>query len=199
MLSAATLLAIYATVGRLLGVHWPIPWTGGGNLTLTAELAVAGFFASVGGGIAFGSPLFVLTALPCWLIGYISQGRANRKFHREEESLRKRNAEQHLGIFEADPPQRLDPLGTGAVDVYDCGACLYLGRVGTAEIEVLIDATKNMPDQGPNDIFIIPESLESPIACPAGPELRPLLNKYFESRDYVVLRWIPAADSANNS
>jgi hypothetical protein len=70
--------------------------------------------------------------------------------------------------------------------------------VGTAEIEELIEATKDIPDQGPNDIFVIPESLESPVVCPAGPELRPLLNKHFESRDYAVLRWIPAADSANN-
>jgi phosphatidylglycerophosphate synthase len=86
-LSLAALVAIHAVVGRALGFHRKIRWTGGGDVTLVGELSFAGFFGSAGGFFVFDSPIFFLTGLLCVVVGYVSQERANKQFRRKEEEL----------------------------------------------------------------------------------------------------------------
>lgn len=193
-LSIAALVAIHAVFGRMLGFHRDVTWTGGGNMTLVAELSAAGFVASVGSGFVFASPTFILPALLCWVAGFISQERANRRFRREEETLRAKNSKQHPGIFDSDPPTSLDLDEVEYVDVYDCGSCAYLGRIAAQRIRELIDATAVMPDQGPNDIFVIEETLEPPMMDEAV-ELKAFLREHLDARGYAVLRWLPVQNS----
>ena len=194
ILVAAILLAVHATLGRVFGFHRNIPWTGGGNNTVVGELALAGFIGSIGGGIASEHPLFILTALPCWLVGFVSQSRANRRFRRDEESLRTENAKLYPGVFDHDPPQRLDADVTPLADVYDCDSCVYIGRIHSSHICDLIRLTMDMPDQGPNDIFVIEEMVEPP-ALPESNELQTFLQPHFDLRGHAVLRWLPVHES----
>ncbi|QEG00749.1 hypothetical protein Mal15_48210 [Stieleria maiorica] len=191
---AAVLLSIHASLGRVFGFHRSIPWSGGGNMTMVGEISLAGFIGSVGGGIASGHPVFFLTALPCWLVGFLSQSRANRRFQRDEEQLRTENAKLYPGVFDIDPPQCMDVDTTPLVDVYDCDSCVLIGRIGSMHIRDLIHATADMPDQGPNDIFVIEEMVEPP-ALPESNELHSFLQPHFGSRGHAVLRWIPVQES----
>ena len=135
-----------------------------------------------------------MTALPCWLVGFISQSRANRRFRRDEELLRTENAKLYPGVFDDEPPQYLDVDATPLVDVYDCDSCVYVGRIDSLHIRDLIDATADMPDQGPNDIFVIEEMVEPP-ALPESNDLQAFLQPHFDSRGHAVLRWLPVEES----
>ncbi len=188
-LCGAALAAGYTTIGRILGIHRPMPWFGGGYSTLTGELATAGFIGCIGLTI-IATPVFLIPALVCWVTAARSQSNANRTFAQQDEELRARNAKNYPGVFDREPPQSLDLNETEDVDVYDCGSCIYLGRIAAKSIENLITATSDMPDQGPNDIYVIEEMLEPPIMT-EGNDLQLFLREHFDSRGYAVLRWFP--------
>jgi hypothetical protein len=84
-LSFAALVAIHAVVGRAFGFHRQIRWAGGGNMTLVGELLMAGVIGAISEIFVFGNFLLLLIAIPCFLIGFISQERANKRFHDEQE------------------------------------------------------------------------------------------------------------------
>lgn len=194
----AAMMFLYAVVGRLFHFHRPIPWVGGGHLTLVAELAGAGFVACIASAGLRSSPLMLL-AFPMWLILHVSQTRANRQFHDAEDRLRSQNAKRYPGIFDRDPPEELEAIAPTMVDLYDCGACVYIGRIPALDLKQTIDATEDVPDQGPNDIFLVPEALESPAIYPVSNDLKRLLDRHFESRDHAILRWLPATQTTNNN
>jgi hypothetical protein len=84
-LSLATLVAIHAVVGHALGFHRQVRWVGGGNMTLVGELSMAGCIGAISASFVFGNFMLLLIAIPCFLIGFISQERANKRFRDEEE------------------------------------------------------------------------------------------------------------------
>ncbi|WP_146460611.1 hypothetical protein [Rubripirellula tenax] len=108
--------------------------------------------------------------------------------------MRDSNAKNHPGVFDTEPPTNLDPSDTDLVDLYDCGSCVYLGRLNASIVSDLISATSDMPDQGPNDIFVIEETLEPPL-MPEAVELKAFLREHFDTRGYAILRWFPAQKS----
>ena len=98
------------------------------------------------------------------------------------------------GVFDRDPPLHLDVDATRHVDVYDCDSCAYIGRIGSIHIRDLIQSTADMPEQGPNDIFVI-EEMVGPPALPESNDLKAFLQPHFDSRGHAVLRWLPVAES----
>jgi hypothetical protein len=84
-LSFAVLIAIHAVVGRALGFHRQVRWVGGGNMTLVGELSMAGCIGAISGIFVFGNFMLLLIAIPCSLIGFISQERANKRPRDEQE------------------------------------------------------------------------------------------------------------------
>lgn len=181
----------YTTLGRLCGFHRPMRWQGGGQLTLAGELACGTFVLCVGLAVLQGSGVWVIPALAAWAVGYVSQGRAHRRHAIEEQELRAQNAVNYPGIFDNPPPDDIDRMHADEFDVYDSGACTYLGRATKHDLKALIDLCRDMPAQGPNDLFLILESLEMVPDGSLDPEFVALLQKAFEKREFLVLRWMP--------
>ena len=77
------------------------------------------------------------------------------------------------------------------VDLYDAGACTFLGTVAKSDIRALIDTFAEMPEQGSNDIYVETEWLDLSPDCHTTMEFAELLNEAFKQRDYLVLRWMP--------
>jgi hypothetical protein len=190
-LGGALIGLIYAVAGRWLGVHRPGRWQGGGTVTLIGELALCAFAASIGAWLIHNSGIWVIPAFAAWLVARVSHNRANRRHQREEDELRERNAHEHPGIFDALPPVDIDALGDEEVDLYDAGACTYLGRVQKADMRALIDAFANVPEQDPNDLYVEECFLERVPAEQMSESLAALLHDAFQRREYLVLRWMP--------
>jgi hypothetical protein len=188
-LVAGLAMLAYATLGRWWGFHRAGKWEGGGQVSLTGELACGIFILCLGLAALHGAGVLILPALAAWIVGYISQERAKRRHAAAEDALRERNAAKHPGIFDQPPPYDIDQQEE-ELDVYDAGACTYLGRGARRDLQVLIERY-GADQEGPNDIFVIPESLEIFPAGTLGPEFVALLQKAFAERDYLVLRWLP--------
>ena len=160
---------------------------------MAGELACGTFVLCVGLAILQGSGVWVIPALAAWAVGYVLQGRANRRHVAKERELRTRNATNYPGIFDNPPPDDIDRIHADELDVFDSGACTYLGRATRHDLKALIDRFADMPDQGPNDLFLIPESLEMFPEGSLSPEFVALLKKAFEKREFLVLKWMPAS------
>jgi hypothetical protein len=192
--SGAAILA-HAVIGRLLGFHRPMKWRGGGHVSLTGELSAGAFILCIGLAALQDSGLWVVPALVAWVFGYVSQGRADRRHAAEVAALRERNAANHPGIFDGPPPPDIDAIPGDTLDVYDAGTCTYLGRVAKDDIRVLVERFEE-PNEGPNDIFLLEEF---PDVLPEGslsPGFTALLQKAFEGRDYLIVRWMPPSREA---
>ena len=197
LIAGAALGCLYVTLGRVFGFYRPTSWAGGGEATLVGDLSLCLFVGSLGA-IVF-SPFWVLPALAAWITGYISQRRANLRHNNEEEQLRKTNALNHPRVFDNQPPENIDDVVDETLDLFDAGACTYVGSVLASDIRVLVNAFSDMPDQGTNDIFLIPESLELIPESQLTQDFTTMLNVAFEDRNYLVLRWLPSREMPNNN
>jgi hypothetical protein len=194
-ISIAAYMLVNSTLGRVYGFHRPRGWSGGGEMTLAGELSISIFVGSVGFMFLAPSAIWVIPSISAWIVGYVSQNRANRKHRANEEELRRTNALKHPGVFDDPPPKDIGATEGKELDLYDAGACTYLGTVLKSDIQVLIDTFTDTPEQGPNDIFFILESLEMVPEGEISEELVTLLEDALEQREYLVLRWMPRPDA----
>jgi len=181
----------YATLGRVYRFHRSCNRQGRGRLTLTGELSFFALLGFVGGVLLHPSAVWVVVALCAGIVAYLSQNRANRRHEASENELRERNALNHPGVFDDHPPSDIDAINGEQVDLYDAGACTYIGSFPKSDIKAIISAFSDMQDQGRNDIFILVESLEFVPSSQVTPELTSSLNVALEKRDHLVLRWMP--------
>jgi hypothetical protein len=191
IIAGAIVGSVYAAIKFLRGDQSFGKWQSGGSVTLTGSLALCAFAGSIGAALVHNSGIWLIPGVGAWLVGYVSQNRAHRRHQREEDELRRRNALDHPGIFEGPPPAGLEAMPDERLDLFDCGACSYLGTVSKSDIEALLHALAEMPDRESNDIFVMPESLELAHESRLTDEFTALLNGAFQHRDYLVLRWMP--------
>jgi hypothetical protein len=189
-LTIGSAIIAYAVIGRLLHFHRPLKWEGGGHLTFTAELCIGTFVLSMGLAILH-SPAWIIPALAAWIGGFVSQRRANRRHTAAEEQLRATNSIRYPGVFDVPPLTDIDAVHDGECDVYDAGACTYLGRAAKSDVKALINRLGDLPEQGPNDLFLIEEDIGMFSEGEFTDEFVAHLNREFEKRDYLVLRWMP--------
>lgn len=180
----------YAVFGRLLRFHRPPKWRRGGTLSLTAELACGSFLLCLGLSALQHTGVWVVPAIAAWVVGYVSQWRAGKQHAAAAAELRERNAESYPGVFEGPPPEDIEAVSGDELDVYDAGACTYLGRAAKGDVKSLVSRFSEV-SEGPNDIFLIVESLEMLDEGALSEEFRRLLERAFEERDFLVLRWLP--------
>jgi hypothetical protein len=192
VIAAGSGMFIYTLVGRVLGFHRSLRWQGGGQISCVGEVACATFVLS-GGLCILHSPGWLVIALLAWIIGFVSQERANRRFAAEELALRTRNASHYPGFFDESPPNDIDNYDDETFELFDVAACTYLGRVTRPELQAAIDAFADAAEQGPNDIYVMNESLEMIDSSQLSEEFISLLDTAFEDRDYLVLRWWPSS------
>ena len=104
--------------------------------------------------------VWILVALPAWLVGFISQERGERRRRREIQALRAQNAKDYPGVFDRDPPQYLDAIPGDRVDVYDTGTCTYIGRFPKSDMAAIIKQYSYLCEHGSNDVFMTIDMLE---------------------------------------
>ena len=183
-------ILVYATLGRIFGFHRSIRWTGGGKVNLVGELSIGIFVLCIG--LAWlHLTVWIIPAIAAWVVGFISQGRSNRRHLAKEKNLRQKNAAGYPGVFENPPPDDIESIDENELDLFDTGICTYLGRASKDDVKVLIHRFKDIPEQGPNDIYMLVESLEMIPQDSVSREFIMLLKKAFEKRDYLVIRWLP--------
>lgn len=124
----------------------------------------------------------------CWI--YFSRD-AHRQYLSKEKKLREENAANYLGVFDKQPPVDIENIDEDELDLFDAGSCTYIGKASKNDIKVLINRFKLIPGQGPNDIYMLVESLEMIPEDSVSREFITLLKKAFEKRDYLELRWLP--------
>lgn len=166
-------------------------WQGGGKVPFAGAVALCIFMGCVGAGFLHHSAVWAIPAVCAWLVAYRSQTRANRRHQVEEEELRRRNALDHPGVFDDPPPSDLDATPGERVELYDAGACTYLGTVCKSDMKVIINTFAEASDQEANDIFIIDESLVLLSDSGVTQEFVTLLVNALKRRDYLLLRWMP--------
>jgi len=188
-IGAGTIL--YATLGRIVGIHRPLGWVSGGNISLTGELCIGVFVLSMGLAVWTESGAWIIPALAAWVAGFVSQRRAQRRHAAAEKQLRVTNSARYPGVFDKAPPTDLDATNDETFDLFDAGACTYLGQVSRRDLESLIARHRDVPEQDPNDLFMLRESLGLFPAGELSDELVTLLNKAFDERDCLELRWMP--------
>ena len=193
ILAVGLAVLAYATIGRLCGFHRPIRWAGGGGgyVSFAGELSFVIFIFCLGLAVLQHSAIWAIPALIGWGVGFASQRRASRRHAAAENELRARNAADYPGVFDNPPPDDIDRTQEDEFDLFDAGACTYLGKVAKKDIKALIDRFSQIPEQGPNDIFMLVEDLEIIGDGSISDELIVLLKKAFEKRDFLVLRWMP--------
>ena len=137
--------------------------------------------------------VWILVALPAWLVGFISQERGERRRRREIQALRAQNAKDYPGVFDRDPPQDLDAAPGDLVDVYDACSCTYIGRFPKSDIRNILDRVPNVQSAPSNDIFFLLECLDDPALSSAdiSQPFRDALNAAFEEHGDPTLRWMP--------
>ncbi len=137
--------------------------------------------------------VWILLALPAWLVGFISQERGERRRRREIQALRAQNAKDYPGVFDRDPPQDLDAAPGDLVDVYDACSCTYIGRFPKSDIRNILDRVPNVQSAPSNDIFFLLECLDDPALSSAdiSQPFRDALNAAFEEHGDPTLRWMP--------
>lgn len=193
IIAVGVAIIAYAIVGRLLRFHRQIPWQGGGHVTLFEELCIGLFFLSMGLAMGTRNGAWIIPIVAAWIAGSISQRRAQQRYLAGEEQLRATNAAKHPGVFDAPPPVDPDATNHEEFDLFDAGACTYLGRISRRDLKSLIARHADIPEQGPNDLFMLCESLELFPAGELSDELTALLKRAFDERDFLVLRWMPPA------
>jgi hypothetical protein len=189
----------YAVLGRIFGFHRPIPYRSGGHASLAGELTIGIFVLCCGLTAAFDSPVWLIPALAAFAVGFVSQTRAQRQYIAKNKKLREENAVKYTGVFDNPPPESIENIKEDELDLYDAGSCTYLGRVSKNDVKVLIERFKEIPEQGPNDIYMLVESIEMLPKCSVSPEFISLLKKAFGKRDYLEIRWLPPAKSTKTS
>ncbi len=184
----------YATFSRLFGFHRPIQWMYyGGHVSLTGELSMGVFILCLGL-TWLHSPVWIIPALGAFAVGFVSQERARRQNLAKIKNLRQKNAADYPGVFDNPPPEDIGSIDEDELDLFDTGTCTYLGRVSKDDVRVMINQTKDIPEQGPNDIFMLVESLGMIPKDSVSPEFIALLKKAFEKRDYLEIRWLPPSN-----
>jgi hypothetical protein len=196
MLAAGFAVLAYATIGRLCGFHRPIRWAGGGYVSFAGELSLGVFVLCFGLATLQHSAIWGILALTALGVLIASHRRAWRRHVAAENELRARNAGDYPGVFDNPPPDDIDRTQEDEFDLFDAGACTYLGKAAKKDIKALIDRFSQIPEQGPNDIFMLVESLETIGEGSISDELMVLLKKAFEERDFLVLRWMPPLSGA---
>ena len=154
-------LLVYATIGRVYGFHHPIRWIGGGYVSFVGEISCVIFIICLGLAALQNSAIWCIPAPVAWLVGFISQGRANRQQAKEEETLRKRNSANYTGIFDNPPPYDIDRTDEDEFDLFDTGACNYIGKATKDDIKELIKQFGDIAEHRSNDIFL----LLNPLKC----------------------------------
>jgi len=197
MITFGSGILAYAVLGRAFGFHRPVKYIGGRQASFLGEL-VMGIFILCLGLAWLHSPLWIILALPAWIVGFVSQVRARRQNLAKEKNLRQKNAADYPGVFDNPPPEDIESIDKNELDLYDAGTCTYLGRVSKDDVKVLINQTKDMPEQGPNDIFMLVESLGMIPKDSVSPGFVALLNKAFEKRDYLEIRWLPPSNKVKS-
>jgi hypothetical protein len=192
-------LLAYATIGRIFGFHRPTQWSGGAKISFIGELAISIFVLCWGLTAAFHTAVFLIPAIVAFAVVVISQRRANKQRIAKDEQLRRKNAPKHPGVFDTPPPSDIESINEDELDIFDAGSCTYLGRVSKNDIKVLINRFKDIPEQGPNDIFMLVESLEMLPKGSVSPEFIKLLKKAFKKRDYLEVRWLPPSNRVEGS
>lgn len=189
----------YATLGRIFRFHSPGRWSGGGEVSLVGELSVLIFIASVGAGICFEDsfgPVFILTALPAWVVGCISQNRANRKYRQEIEARRKKSSLQHPGVFDTAPPEDLDATPGSHVRLYDLDECTYLGVVLKSDMQPIIKFATEYFDGELNDLYFDENFFEMSPETEFSDEFLTAVQPELQDRFSLILRWLPLEESA---
>jgi len=181
------------TVTRLRDSLRPWRWNGRCDMSPVAEYAICTFFLCVGLFLLTENVIWVGVLLIAWQVGYFAERADWRRFHRQEDALRKANAAYHPGIFEQTPPQDINAFCEEEFRLFDTGACTYLGNVPRQDLQKLIEWRSLSPDLGPNDIYFLEEDLELSKELGISPEFLELVSNGFQSRDYVILRWMPQA------
>lgn len=182
---------LYSTGGRGLGFHRPIRWRVGGYLTLVGEVSLWVFMFSAGALILQRNAVWFIPNLCSFIVLYISEIRASRRLKAQENELRATNALNYPSVFDGPPPTDFDAISGEYVDLYDAGACTFIGTVAKSDIRGLIDEHVEMTDEGPNDIYLLVESLEMFPDPQPSQEFISLLKSAFTNRDYLLLRWMP--------
>jgi len=196
ILAVGSVLLAYATLGRLCGIHRPLKWTGGGRLTFFAEICIAVFVLCIGLTVVFDSAAWAIPALGAWIGGFISQQRTRRRFLASEGRLRKRNSADYPGVFDTPPPTDIDATNDVQFELFDAGACTHLGRITKDELKKLIEEFAATLQEGPNDLFMLQESLEIFPDGLLSDKLAAILEAALNKRDYLVLRWVPSSKAS---
>jgi len=192
-LAIGTGLLIWRVGGRIFGFHRQHRWKTGGSVSLVGELSIAAFVLCGGLAVLQQTGAWVLLGVAAWIVGAVSERRASRRHFEEESALRKSGATRYPGVFDTPPPEDIDATGDDRFDLFDAGACTYLGRVAKSDLRELINRLKGMPDEGPNDKFMIHESLGFLHKAAVSPEFVALLDDAFRHRNFLVLRWLPSS------
>jgi hypothetical protein len=190
-IAAGSALIGYGIIARLIGLHRPMRWQGGDQISLVGELAIGVFALSAGLAVGTNSGLWVIPCVLAAVVGIVSQGRAKRRHAVAEQRLRERNAKSYPGIFDQEPPDDIHATGDFEFHVFDAGVCTYLGKASRQDLEILIDCFRDMPEQRPNDIFLMPESLGLVPEGSLSQEFLMLLEQGFKHRDFLMVRWMP--------
>lgn len=192
VLCAGGALIGYATFGRLLGLHRPTEWQTGGEVTLVAELAIGVLFVCPGLLLLRHFDLALIPTAVAIVVLFISGRRAHRRHVKAATELRARNAANYPGVFDPSPPDDIDAICTDEFDIFDNAAATYLGRARKRDLKALIDRYGKLEDDYcPNDIFLLPEFLETLPKGSLNPEFVALLQPTLEKRGFLVLRWLP--------
>ena len=196
-IAVGSALFVYATIGRLCGFHRSARCQGGAQVGLIGDLSISIFVLCFG--LAVHSPAWIILALVAFILILISQNRADKEYAAQEDKLRRANSSKYPGVFDNPPPDDINSVDEDELDLFDAGACTYLGRVGKKDIIAVIDQFKNLAEQGSNDIFMLEESLLLLPKESVSKEFRTLLEKAFEKRDFLDLRWMPLSRTGKST
>lgn len=199
ILAVGSALLAYATIGRYFGIHRPMKWRGGGKTTLVGELAIGGFIICFGLAVLQHSPVWILPAAAILVVIFCSQERARRRHAAEENELRARNSADYPGVFDHPGPNDLNSVAGDELDLFDLVTYAYLGRASKGDVQALIKRFCELPEQGPNDIYLEEEFLSALTPDLVSQRFITMLNAAFEQRDRLVLRWMPPSAKMNSS
>ncbi|MCA9442440.1 MAG: hypothetical protein KC964_16680 [Candidatus Omnitrophica bacterium] len=163
-------------------------------MTPVGEICFCVFLLSMGALVVQRNQGWVYPLLISFLIGYLSDNRASRRFRRQAEEIRAKNSLNHPGIFEGPPPTDLDAVPGDRVDLYDADTCTFLGTVAKSDIRGFVEEWAEGTGESPNDVYVLVESLEMFPDPKPSEEFVSLLKEAFATRDDLVLRWMPPAE-----
>lgn len=163
-------------------------WQGSGRVTFIGVCSMWAFAASVGVLVATREHLWSVSVLVAWLVAYLSQNHANRRYERELEELRQRNAIDHPGIFDSEPPVDLEAVFGEELDLYDANTCTFLGTVAKTDLRLVAEVATGSSEDIQNDLYVIYERLGDERLSDGFVRM---LEEAIKDRDCLVLRWMP--------